>query len=128
MVGHQLNKSIEQIAHVVRAGAGFRVTLKAECRRIGAGNPLQRAVEQRYMGAAQIGRQCRCIHRKTVVLAGDRHPSAIQILHRMIGTVMAEFHFHGFGARGQRQQLVAQDKYRKPARLAATSSAIAVIA
>ena len=115
MVGHQLNKSVEQIADVVRAGAGFRVTLKAECRRIGTGKPLQRTVEQRNMGAAQIGRQRRRIDRKAMILTGDRHPSAIQILDRVIGTVVAEFHFYGFGTRSQRKQLMteADSKDRK---------------
>src|SRR5512135_2642825 len=83
MVGHQLNKSVEQIAHVVRAGAGFGVSLKAEGGRVGTRDALQRTVEQRNMGAANIRGKRRRVHRKAVVLTGDRDAPAIEVLHRM---------------------------------------------
>src|SRR5574340_866266 len=59
------------------AGARFGMPLEAERRRIGAGDALQRAVEQRNVGAAQIGGQGRRVHRKTVVLASDGDAPAI---------------------------------------------------
>src|SRR4030065_2970177 len=105
MVGHHLNKSVEQIAHVMSAGTGFRMPLKAERRRVSARDALQRAVEQRNVGAAQIGGQGRRIHRKTVILTGDRHPTAVEVLDRMVGAVVAELHLDGPGARGEGQQL-----------------------
>jgi hypothetical protein len=71
MVCHQLDESIEQVGHVVRAGAGLGVALEAECRRVGAGDALQRAVEQRDVGAAQGRRQGRRIDSEAVVLASD---------------------------------------------------------
>src|SRR5512141_1904620 len=88
MVGHQLDKSVEQITHVVRSGAGFGVSLKAEGGRVGARDALQRTVEQRNMGAANIRGERRCIHRKAVVLAGDRNASAVEVFHRMVGAVV----------------------------------------
>ncbi|MCW0450790.1 hypothetical protein NB706_003624 [Xanthomonas sacchari] len=60
------------------------------------------------MGDAHVGRQRRLVHRETVVLRGDHHPAAVQILHRMVGAVVAVAHLQGLRAGGQRQQLVAQ--------------------
>src|SRR5512139_852663 len=97
MVGHQLDKSVEQIAHVVRAGAGFRVALEAECWNVGAGDTLQRTNEQRDMGAANIGGQRRRVHRESMVLARDRHPPAVEVLDRMVGAVVAKLHLDGLG-------------------------------
>src|SRR5512143_3371196 len=108
MVGHQLNKSVEQIAHVMRAGARFRMPLETERGGVGASNALQRAVEQRNVGAAQIGGQRRRIHCKAVVLAGDRNAPAVEVLDGMVGAVMTELHLHGLGARRQREQLMPQ--------------------
>src|SRR5574340_1384972 len=108
MVSHQLNESVEQITHVVRAWARFRVSLEAEGGGVGAGDALQRAIEQRDVGAAQVGRHRFRVHRKTVVLTGDGDTPAIEVLHGMIGAVMAELHLDGPGARGEREQLVAE--------------------
>jgi len=79
----------------MRAGAGFWVTLEAERRRVGARNALQRAIEQRDVGACAGWRARSTVDRKTVVLAGDRYPPAVEVLHRMIGAVMAELHLDG---------------------------------
>ena len=48
------------------------------------------------------------IHSKTVVLAGDHHNTGVQVLNRVVRAVVAMTHFHGLGAGGQCQQLVAQ--------------------
>src|SRR5690606_23586872 len=44
----------------------------------------------------------------TVVLAGDEHAPGLHVLHRMIGPVVAGFHFDGLAADGQPQDLVTQ--------------------
>ena len=92
----------------MRPGAGFRVALEAEGRPVGTRQALQGAVEQRHMRGPQVGRQRRFVHREAVVLAGDGHAAGVQVLHRVVGAVVAELHLEGLGARRQRQDLVAQ--------------------
>jgi hypothetical protein len=48
------------------------------------------------------------VDRKTVVLAGDADAAAVQVLHGVVGAVVAELHLEGLGTRGQRHDLVAQ--------------------
>ena len=43
-----------------------------------------------------------------MVLAGDHHHARVEILYRVVGTVVAMTHFQGLGAGGQGQQLVAE--------------------
>ena len=68
------------------------------------------------MGHFQVIRQGIDIHRKTVVLAGDHHRVIRQGFHRVVGAVVARGHFHGLGATGQCQQLMAQadTEHRQP--------------
>src|SRR5690554_8025396 len=54
---HQLDKLVEQRCHIMGAWAGFRVTLEAVGRLVGAANALQGAVKQRLVGGFHIGRQ-----------------------------------------------------------------------
>ena len=96
----------EQWRRVVRAGAGFRMALEAERRLISASHPLQAAIEQGLVGDAQSVRQARLVNRESMVLAGDQHCAVFNILHRMVGAVMAKLHFYRGGATGQAQQLV----------------------
>ena len=84
------------------------MTLKTECRPVGAGQTLQRAVEQRDVGWAAGWPQRLRVDRETVVLAGDADPAAVEILHRVVGAVVAEFHLEGRRARGQRHDLVTE--------------------
>jgi hypothetical protein len=105
---HQAGETVEQVADVVRAGRGFRVALEAERRLVGAGQALQRAVEQRDVRGAQVVGQRLLVHREAVVLAGDAHAAGIEVLHRVVGAVVAELHLEGLGAGGQRHDLVAQ--------------------
>ena len=51
---HQSGEAVEQVADVVRPGRGLRVTLEAERGLVGAGQALQRAVEQRDVGRPQL--------------------------------------------------------------------------
>ena len=107
-LGHGIDETIKQGCHIVRAGTGLRVTLEAEGGFVRAFNTLQRAVEQRLVGGSQGRRQTGFIHGKTVVLAGDHHYAAIQILNRVVGAVVAVTHFQGLGTGCQRQQLMTQ--------------------
>src|SRR5688572_40263 len=54
---HQCDEPIEQVINVMRTGTGFGMPLKAECRTIGTREPLQTAVEQRYMRHAHVRRE-----------------------------------------------------------------------
>ena len=90
------------------AGTGLRMPLKAKGILVGTMDALQTAIEQGLMSDAQIVGKRVFIHGKTVILTGNQHSAIIQVLHRMIRTVMAEFHFHRGGATGQTQQLVPQ--------------------
>jgi hypothetical protein len=57
---------------------------------------------------AQVGGQRLLVDREAVVLAGDGHAAVVEVLHRMVGAVVAELHLEGLGAGRQRQDLVAQ--------------------
>ena len=50
---HQLDKPIEQRCHIMRPRTGFRVSLEAERRAVRALNPLQGAIEQRFVSCTQ---------------------------------------------------------------------------
>ncbi len=84
------------------------MALKAESRHIGSRDPLQRTIKQGNMCCAQIiGKSCR-IDCEAMVLAGDDHPLAIEILNRMVRTVMSKLHFHSTRPRSQCEQLMTQ--------------------
>ncbi len=88
------------------AGTGFGMTLKAERWPVGQLDPLQAVVEERAVDWADIARQAGLVHRKAVILTGDKHASRGQFLHRMIGAMVTEFHLHRLGAGRKTQQLV----------------------
>ena len=76
----------------MRSRTCFRVALEAEDWLADQFESLQAAVEQGYVSYPRIPRQRVGIDREAVILAGDHDSSAIQILHRVICTMMAEFH------------------------------------
>jgi len=88
-------------------GAGLRVALEAERRHVGAADALQTAVEQGAMGSQYIVWQAGFGDGKTVVLTADHDAACGNVLYRMVGAVMAKFHFLGFCPAGKRQQLMA---------------------
>jgi hypothetical protein len=45
---------------------------------------------------------------EAMVLAGDQHLAGVEVLHRMVGAVVAELHLHGLAAGSQAHQLVAE--------------------
>ena len=78
-------------------GPGSR-TRSCRCARCPAGN--RRTATCEWRGRWPAG----CfIHRKTVVLAGDHHHTSVQVLHRVVGAVVAMTHFQGLGTGGQSQ-------------------------
>src|SRR5437868_14916339 len=79
---HQPDETVEQVGDVVRTRARFRVALEAEGRLVGAGDALQRAVEQADVRGAQVGGQRLGVDCETVVLAGDANAAAVQVLDR----------------------------------------------
>lgn len=92
----------------MRTRAGFGMALEAERRPVSAGNTLQRAVEQRAMGRLYMGGKRGFVNRKAMILAADHHPPGVQIDHRVIAAMMAEFHFYGASAAGQPEQLMTE--------------------
>ncbi|EIL99181.1 putative thioesterase [Rhodanobacter thiooxydans LCS2] len=99
---------MEQIAYVERTGACLGVTLEAERGPVGQREALQRAVEQRDVGDPHVRRQRGRIHREAMVLAGDQHVAVVQVLHRVVGAVVAELHLQRLAAQRQAHQLVAE--------------------
>ena len=67
-----IDEAVKQVSDVSRAGRGFRVALEAEGRHVGAGEALQRAVEQRLVRHAAGGRQRGRVHGEAMVLAQRR--------------------------------------------------------
>src|SRR5260221_17342 len=105
---HQSCEAIEEITDVVRPRARFGMPLETERRPVGARETLQAAVEQRHVRRLQIRRKRVRIDGEAVVLAGNDDRSARQILHRVVGAVMPELHFHGLRAGGKAHELVAE--------------------
>ncbi len=90
-----VDEPVEQITHVVRAGARLGWPWKQNAGLSVRSNALQRAVEQRHVGDAQ-----RC---PAASPASTAKPwfwlviitrPVVQVLHRMVGAVMAELHLH----------------------------------
>src|SRR6185312_13729441 len=105
---HQVIEALEERLQIVRARTRLRVALEAECRPVLEGEALERAVEERAVRGAHVGRQSRLIDGEAVILTGDEYSPGIQVLHRMVGAVMTELHLHGASAARQSQDLMAE--------------------
>ena len=57
---------------------------------------------------AQVRRQRLLVDREAVVLAGDADAAGVEVLHRVVGAVVAELHLEGLRAGGERHDLVAE--------------------
>src|SRR3954464_11914708 len=99
-IAHQSRKAVEQIPNVVRARACLRMTLEAERRPVGARKPLEGTVEERDMRGAQVRSDGGGVDREAVVLARDDDLARVEVLHRMVGAVVAEFHLERLRAGG----------------------------
>ena len=60
------------------------------------------------MGLGRICRQRRAVNGEAVVHGGDLDLAGDEVLHRMIGAVMALVHFHGLGADRDAEHLMAE--------------------
>src|ERR1700752_4304627 len=105
---HEVVEALEQRPQVVRSGTGFRMSLEAERRAVLEGNPLERAVEQRAVCRLHRLRERALIDREAVILAGDVDAARLELLHRVVGAVVAELHLHGARAGGESEELVAE--------------------
>ena len=92
----------------MRSRTRFGVSLESVCRGIVQFDTLQAAVKQRSVGCKHMRGQVFFVDGKTMVLAGDEYLLGRQVLNRVVGAVMAEFHFHGATAGCQGQQLMSQ--------------------
>ena len=92
---------IENRRDVMRSGAGFRMSLKAEGRFFPVMDSLQGTVKQGFVRCLQVIRQAFFIYGKAMVLGSNVNPALFKILHRMIGSMMAKFHLGSFGATGK---------------------------
>src|SRR6185295_15719541 len=92
----------------MRPGARLGMPLEAERGSIRAREPLQRPIEQRNVRGPQVARNALRVDGKAMVLAGDHDLPGVEVLYRMVGAVMAEFHLHGLRARGEPHQLVPE--------------------
>src|SRR5579864_9846904 len=92
---HYFREAVEQVADVVRTRARLRMPLEAEGRPVGPRQALETAVEERDVRRPQVLWKAAGIDGEAVVLAGDGDGAAVEILHRMIGAVMAELHLYG---------------------------------
>src|SRR5687767_10898414 len=105
---HRFHEALKEVVDVLRARARLRMTLEAERRTVGQLETLEAAVEQRDVSHLRVLWQRRRIDRKTVILARDHHAAGVQILHRMVRPVMAEFHLDGLRADRESEELVAE--------------------
>ena len=105
---HVEDEAFEQRLQVMRSRTCLRMPLEAENRMISQLNALQREIEQGPVGRFDALGQGLLVDRKAMILARNYNLPGFEILDRVIGAVMAEFHLDGFGARRKRQQLVSE--------------------
>src|SRR5206468_10700180 len=80
----------KQWRRIVRARRGLRMVLHAKNRLGLVSHPLYRLIVEVDAIHLHICRQRFRVHRKPVVLGRDLHPARAEILHRLVGTAMAE--------------------------------------
>src|SRR5687767_563437 len=100
-IAHQLREAVEEVTYVVRPGARLRMPLEAKRRPIGPRQALQGTVEEGHVRRLQIRADGRGIDGKPVVLAGDHHLAALQVLDRMVRAMVAKLHLEGPRAGGE---------------------------
>jgi len=99
---------LEQGAQIMRSRTRLRVALETEGRQVAVVHALQGTVEQGAVGGAQFRREAVLVHGEAVVLAADHDPARVQILDRVVGPVVTEFHLHRARASGQAEELVPE--------------------
>src|SRR4051794_31483857 len=121
--GGECEEAVEEMAGVVRAGAGLRVVLDGGAGDVAQDQALDRAVVEvqlRELGDAEVGVPADRLvaldlrlaagadDGEAVVLGGDVDPPRLQVLDRVVGAAMAEGELVGLKADGAAEQLVAE--------------------
>ncbi len=104
----EVEEAGEEVVAVMRAGAGLGVVLHREDRlafnlQAGVGT-----VEERDVGLLDVLRQALGVDGEAVVHRGDLDLAGGEVLHRMIGTVVALVHLLRLAADGEAEKLVAE--------------------
>ena len=105
---HPLGEALEQVGAVVRARPGLGMVLHGEGVGVGRLEPLAHAVVEVDVGHRGDSGEAVDGDGEVVVLAGDLDLSGRQVLHRVVGAVVAERQLDGGAAERRRQQLVAE--------------------
>ena len=87
----------------MRTGACFRVSLEAERGDVRAADALDRPIEQRLVGDLDVVREGLAVHGEAVILAGDDDRAGVDVLDRVIRTMVAERHLQRASTAGQRE-------------------------
>ena len=104
-----LVKCVEQIVRIVRTRRGFRVVLHAEDGVIPEAETFERLVVQIHMGNLNVtGGQRIRIDAKPMILRRNFHLVRQQILHRMIGSVVAKLELECFATECESAKLVPE--------------------
>src|SRR5438477_11494715 len=94
---------------VMWPGAGFRVVLNAEQRKVAVTQALERRVVRvRVRQFDFVLRQRVGIYGEVMVVRGDLDLPGVQLLHRMIAAVVPELEFESLAAERDASQLVAE--------------------
>src|SRR6267142_7022203 len=105
---HQPREPLEQIAAVARTGRGLGMVLHREHRLVLERDAAVRAVEQRHMRLHRVRGRPRAVDRGAVIHGGDLDLAGGEVLHRMVGAVVALMHLAGGGADRDAEHLVAE--------------------
>ena len=93
----------------MRAGRRFRVVLHAEQRQVAVAQALERRVIEVHVRELDFGlRQRIGINGEIVVMRRDLDLARVQLLHRMIATVMPELELERFAAERKTRKLMAE--------------------
>src|SRR5215471_18236590 len=93
---------------IARAGRGLRMILYGENRLVLECDATIGAVEQRHMCLLDILRQRLLVHREAVVHRSDFDLAGGEILHRVIGAMMALVHLHRPATDSDAKHLMAE--------------------
>ena len=102
---HQFLKFGKEVTRIVRSGGRFRVILHAEGGHIQASDSLDDPIIEISVGHFDA-RNAIIGDGVIVILTSNFNRSSGVIAHRVIGAVVTERELVGFGAHGQRQQLM----------------------
>src|SRR4051812_41351825 len=106
---HHLDEILKQIMRIMRSRRSLGVILHAEQWHVAMAQAFQRVVVQVDVRQFHLAlRQRVRINGKVMVVGGDLDLAALQLLYRMIPTMVAEFKLEGFSAKRQAGELMSQ--------------------